>query len=345
MQPYPWPAGSATGVGSMPGTDPAEAVAVVLGELPGFPLPARAARPRPRRGPDRADRRAARRPGRGDHAGGWKFAARPGRDQRRAAGFLAARPRRAGAGGGRPGHRAEGPGYAGRGRWPPPSSCPAARSRRWPTRARWRTWPSRSPRASRRTSPRSASGSRPRPCCSSSTSPRCRPCWPARVPTASGLNRVREVDATAAAAVTAHGTPGIEGIRHRALLRRGVPVSDNPGVRRRGRRPGPEPAPAGRRGRAGRDGGSGPGHPGRRQEDSAETGPPRSAAGPARYRRRGDRAMAAGSGCRRARWPSRWSITPACGLADESPAGARAALAGCREAARILPELIEEGHR
>ncbi len=38
-------------------------------------------------------------------------------------------------------------------------------------------------------------------------------------------------------------------------------------------------------------------------------------------------------------------ITPACGLAGESPAGARAALARCREAARILPELIEEGPR
>jgi methionine synthase II (cobalamin-independent) len=35
-------------------------------------------------------------------------------------------------------------------------------------------------------------------------------------------------------------------------------------------------------------------------------------------------------------------ITPACGLAGASPAGARAALAGCREAAAILPELIEE---
>jgi methionine synthase II (cobalamin-independent) len=36
-------------------------------------------------------------------------------------------------------------------------------------------------------------------------------------------------------------------------------------------------------------------------------------------------------------------ITPACGLAGLSPAAARAALAHCREAARIAPELIEEG--
>ncbi|MEP7022999.1 MAG: methionine synthase [Actinomycetota bacterium] len=35
-------------------------------------------------------------------------------------------------------------------------------------------------------------------------------------------------------------------------------------------------------------------------------------------------------------------ITPSCGLAGASPAGAREVLARCREAARILPELIEE---
>ena len=36
-------------------------------------------------------------------------------------------------------------------------------------------------------------------------------------------------------------------------------------------------------------------------------------------------------------------LTPACGLAAASPAAARAALARCREAARLMPELIEEG--
>jgi hypothetical protein len=35
-------------------------------------------------------------------------------------------------------------------------------------------------------------------------------------------------------------------------------------------------------------------------------------------------------------------LTPACGLAGATPAGARTALARCREAARLLPELIEE---
>jgi methionine synthase II (cobalamin-independent) len=34
-------------------------------------------------------------------------------------------------------------------------------------------------------------------------------------------------------------------------------------------------------------------------------------------------------------------ITPACGLAGLSPEAARAALAHCRDAARIAPEMIE----
>ncbi len=38
-------------------------------------------------------------------------------------------------------------------------------------------------------------------------------------------------------------------------------------------------------------------------------------------------------------------ITPACGLAGAAPGYARAALASCREAARMLPELIEEEAR
>ncbi|WP_026425440.1 methionine synthase [Actinokineospora inagensis] len=45
MSTAPWPPGTATGIGSLPGTDPAEAAATVLGELPDLPhvpeLPAR----------------------------------------------------------------------------------------------------------------------------------------------------------------------------------------------------------------------------------------------------------------------------------------------------------------
>jgi hypothetical protein len=89
-QRFPWPAAAATGVGSMPGTDQAQAMAVILGELPDIPhlpeLPARGV------GADMIGRAAAMlvdvpvetTPG------GWRLAARPGRDQRRAAGLLSA---------------------------------------------------------------------------------------------------------------------------------------------------------------------------------------------------------------------------------------------------------------
>jgi methionine synthase II (cobalamin-independent) len=84
---FPWPSGSATGVGSMPGTDPAEACAVVLGELPDFPylpeLPGRGV------GADMIGRTAALLVDLPvETPRGWTFATHPGRDQRRAAGFL-----------------------------------------------------------------------------------------------------------------------------------------------------------------------------------------------------------------------------------------------------------------
>jgi methionine synthase II (cobalamin-independent) len=87
-QSYPWSEGSATGVGSMPGTDPVQACAVVMGELPEFPylpeLPGRGV------GADIIGRTASllvdlpveTTPR------GWKFAPHPGRDQRRATDLL-----------------------------------------------------------------------------------------------------------------------------------------------------------------------------------------------------------------------------------------------------------------
>jgi methionine synthase II (cobalamin-independent) len=81
--------GPATGVGSLPGTDPAEAVRLVLGELPDLPhlpeLPARGA------GADLVGRGAALLV---DLAvdltpAGWRLVPRPGVDQRRAVEFLA----------------------------------------------------------------------------------------------------------------------------------------------------------------------------------------------------------------------------------------------------------------
>jgi methionine synthase II (cobalamin-independent) len=84
---FPWPGGTATGIGSMPGTDPAEACRVVFGELPDLPhlpeLPARGP------GADLTGRTAAllvdlpvqTTPR------GWKLAGRPGRDLARAASY------------------------------------------------------------------------------------------------------------------------------------------------------------------------------------------------------------------------------------------------------------------
>ncbi|MFJ8577426.1 methionine synthase [Micromonospora sp. NPDC093277] len=81
---WPWPAGAATGIGSLPGTDIAEAQRIVLGELPGLPhLPEL-----PARGP------GADLIGRTGgllvelpvelYAARWRIAPRPGRDLRRA---------------------------------------------------------------------------------------------------------------------------------------------------------------------------------------------------------------------------------------------------------------------
>ena len=87
---FPWPAATATGVGSLPGTDPVEAHRLVFGELPDLPHLAEL----PGRGPgaDLTGRTAALlvdlpvelTPT------GWRFTARPGRDLRRALTFLSA---------------------------------------------------------------------------------------------------------------------------------------------------------------------------------------------------------------------------------------------------------------
>jgi methionine synthase II (cobalamin-independent) len=85
----PWPAGAATGIGSLPGTDPAEAARLVFGELPDLPhlpeLPARGA------GADLLGRTAALLVDLPVEivASGWAVASRPGRDLRRARDFLA----------------------------------------------------------------------------------------------------------------------------------------------------------------------------------------------------------------------------------------------------------------
>ncbi|MDT4944687.1 MAG: hypothetical protein QOH14_1420 [Pseudonocardiales bacterium] len=85
----PWPAGAATGIGSLPGTDAGEAVRLVFGELPDLPhlpeLPARGA------GADLLGRGATLLVDLPVElaASRWTFASRPGRDLRRARDFLA----------------------------------------------------------------------------------------------------------------------------------------------------------------------------------------------------------------------------------------------------------------
>lgn len=86
---FPWQAGTATGVGSYPGDDPAEALRIVLGELPELPhlpeLPARGP------GADLTGRTAGLlvdMPVRVEPSG-WRFSDRPGRDTVRSVDHLA----------------------------------------------------------------------------------------------------------------------------------------------------------------------------------------------------------------------------------------------------------------
>jgi hypothetical protein len=86
---YPWPAQSATGVGSMPGTDPLETMRLIVGELPDLPFLAEL----PGRGPgaDLTGRTAAllvELPAETTPRG-WRLTDRPGRDLRRAQSLLA----------------------------------------------------------------------------------------------------------------------------------------------------------------------------------------------------------------------------------------------------------------
>jgi hypothetical protein len=87
--PYPWPAQSATGVGSMPGTEPLGAMRLIFDELPD--LPHLAELPNRGLGADMIGRTAALLIELPVDATprGWRLADRPGRDLRRAQSLLA----------------------------------------------------------------------------------------------------------------------------------------------------------------------------------------------------------------------------------------------------------------
>jgi methionine synthase II (cobalamin-independent) len=337
---YPWPAGSATGVGSMPGTDPAEALAVVLGELPDLPhlpeLPARGV------GADLTGRTAAllvdipveTTPR------GWKLAARPGRDQRRAAELLARDLDAA--------HEAA-DGWTGPfkvqvcGPWTLAATIELSRSQN-PALA--------DPGAVADLTASLAEGAAAHVAEIRSRIPGAtvllqldEPALPAvlagSVPTASGLNRVGAVDAT----VTCDGLRAVLSATTAFALvhccARDLPlrIIQEAGARAVGFDLSLL-------------------HSEEEQDELAEVVeaglgilagvvqiPGRSAPGvPPPPREPGARVLELWHrmGIPAGGLDRQVVLTPACGLAGASQAGARAALAGCREAARLLPELIEE---
>ena len=123
---FPWAPGSATGIGSLPGTDIVEAVKIGLRRAAGSAVPARAARPGPGRRHDRPYRRAARRDAGRAVRGAVAGRVAPGAGSAAYARSLGPRPRRA--------HRCTRPTstawsrcrWPARGRSPPRSTCRSA---------------------------------------------------------------------------------------------------------------------------------------------------------------------------------------------------------------------------
>jgi hypothetical protein len=336
---FPWPAGSATGVGSMPGTDPAEAIAVVLGELPDLPhlpeLPARGV------GADMIGRTAGLLvdlPVETTPAG-WKLAARPGRDQRRAAGLLSAdldAAQEAAAG------------------WTGPFKVQVCGP--WTLAASLELSRSQNPALADPGAVADLAASLAEGVAAHVAEVRGRlpgatvllqldePALPAvlagSVPTASGLSRLGAVDATLARdglrpvldATTAFSVVHCcaRGVPFRLIKESGAQAAGfDMGTLRRGDEDGlAELVEAGLGIFAGV----------RNVPERDAAAPPGSPAGP------GSEVLGLWHrmGIPAAGLDRQVVLTPACGLAGASPAGARAALARCREAARLLPELIEE---
>lgn len=338
-QALPWPAGTATGIGSMPGNDPAEAMAVVLGELPDLPylpeLPGRGA------GGDMTGRAAALlvdMPVEVTPAG-WKLAGRPGRDQRRAAGLLSADLDAA---------------QEAAGDWKGPFKVQVCGP--WTLAATVELPRSQNPALSDPGAVADLTASLAEGIASHVEQVRGRipgatvllqvdePALPAvlagSVPTASGLSRLGAVDATLASATLRLVLDAAAAFTVVHCCARGVPFLllkeagagavgfDLSLLRREDEDPLAEAVEAGLGILAGAI---------RIPERSvsAPPGSPRDAGSAVM-----DLWHRLGIG---GQTLEQVVLTPACGLAAASLAGARSVLARCREAARLLPELIEEG--
>ena len=323
----------------MPGSYPAEAMAVVLGELPDLPhlpeLPGRGA------GADITGRAAALlvdmpveiRPG------GWKLADRPGRDQRRAAGMLSADLDAA---------------QEAAGDWEGPFKVQVCGP--WTLAATLELPRSQNPALSDPGAVNDLTTSLAEGIAAHLAQVRGRipgatvllqldePALPAvlagSVPTASGLNRVAEVDAAVAAAAVRSVLDAGAAFTVLHCCARGVPFGlmkqaganavgfDLSLLRGQDEDALAEVVEAGLGILAGVVQTS--------QLPSVPPGSPREAGSAVMdlWHRMGIPARTL---------DRQVVLTPACGLAAASLAGARAVLARCREAARLLPELIEEG--
>ena len=173
------------------------------------------------------------------------------------------------------------------------------------------------------------------------------------VPTASGLSRLRPVEAETLRERLAQVIAAPGQLHGGAQLRDRRPVRHHQGGGGRCRVLRPQPATARGRGRGGRGRGGGHGAADRGGAAPARPGPPTGRAGPGRPGP-GDGSAEAREAAERvirlyqrlglplATLPAQAVITPACGLAGASPAHARAVLTRCREAGSMLAELIEE---
>ena len=175
------------------------------------------------------------------------------------------------------------------------------------------------------------------------------------VPTASGLSRLRPVEAETLRERLAQVIAGTGKLHGGAQLRGGGPVRPDQDGGGRCALLRPQPATARRSGRGGRGGRGRHGAAGRggaapcRAPDAPRAGAGRGGpAGPgdgsAEAREAAERVIRLYQrlGLPLAMLPEQAVITPACGLAGASPPHARAVLTRCREAGSMLAELIEE---